>query len=79
MYSIKNQVTASLGEEAHLFLRAKDRRLHYSGQVVLFLCGGIWASIDLTQSRFNVQSTVFTVRNGGHSAGFDEEGALRIF
>jgi len=50
------QVTASLGEEAHLFLRAKDRRLHYSGQ-----------------------STVFTVRNGGHSAGFDEEGALRIF
>jgi len=50
------QVTASLGEEAHLFLRARDRRLHYSGQ-----------------------STVFTVRNGGHSAGFDEEGALRIF
>lgn len=50
------QVTASLGEEAHLFLRARDRRLHYSGQ-----------------------STVFTVRNGGQSAGFDEEGGLRIF
>jgi hypothetical protein len=27
------QVTASLGEESHLFLRAGDRRLHYSGQV----------------------------------------------
>ena len=26
-------VTASLGEERHLFLRAGDRRLHYSGQV----------------------------------------------
>ena len=25
------------------------------------------------------QSTIFTVRNGGHSAGFDEEGNLRIF
>lgn len=49
-------VTASQGEERHLFLRAEDRRLHYSGQ-----------------------STVFTVRNAGHSAGFDEHGALRIF
>ena len=26
-----------------------------------------------------LQSTVFTVRNGGHSAGFDEDGGLRIF
>jgi len=50
------QVTASLGEESHLFLRAGDRRLHYSGQ-----------------------SSVFTVRNAGHSAGFDEAGVLRIF
>ena len=49
-------VTASMGEESHLFLRAGDRRLHYSGQ-----------------------STVFTARNAGHSAGFDETGALRIF
>ena len=47
---------ASLGEESHLFLRAGDRRLHYSGQ-----------------------SSVFTVRNAGHSAGFDEAGVLRIF
>ena len=35
--------------------------------------------IGLILTRFDVQSTVFTVRNGGHSAGFDEEGALRIF
>jgi len=50
------QVTASLGEESHLFLRSKDRRLHYNGG-----------------------SGVFTVRNAGHSAGFDEGGELRIF
>ena len=49
-------VTASLGEDSHLFLRAGDRRLHYNGQ-----------------------STVFTARNAGHSAGFDEAGMLRIF
>ena len=41
------QVTASLGQESHMFLRSGDRRLHYCGQ-----------------------STVFTVRNAGHSAGF---------
>ena len=35
MNDINTQVTASLGEEAHLFLRARDRRLHYSGQVGL--------------------------------------------
>jgi len=50
------QVTASLGGESHLFLRSKDRRLHYNGA-----------------------SGVFTVRNAGHSAGFDEDGELRIF
>ena len=50
------QMTASLGMESHLFLRSKDRRLHYSGE-----------------------TKVFTVRNAGHSAGFDEEGSLRIF
>lgn len=50
------QITASLGEESHLFLRSKDRRLHYNGA-----------------------SGVFTVRNAGHSAGFDEDGELRIF
>ena len=55
-YSKLVQVTASLGQESHLFLRAGDRRLHYSGQ-----------------------SNVFTVRNAGHSAGFDEAGVLRIF
>jgi len=49
-------MTASLGEESHVFLRSGDRRLHYGGQ-----------------------SKVFTVRNAGHSAGFDEEGSLRIF
>jgi len=49
------QVTASLGDEAHLFLRSADRRLHYSSQ-----------------------SSVFTVRNAGRSAGFDEAGLLRI-
>ena len=50
------QVTASLGEESHMFLRSKDRRLHYNGN-----------------------NRVFMVRNAGHSAGFDEEGELRIF
>ena len=50
------QLTASLGQESHLFLRSGDRRLHYSGQ-----------------------SAVFTVRNAGHSAGFDEAGMLRIY
>eukprot|EP00092_Neocalanus_flemingeri_P018874 GFUD01020439.1.p1 GENE.GFUD01020439.1~~GFUD01020439.1.p1 ORF type:complete len:402 (-),score=104.32 GFUD01020439.1:270-1475(-) len=50
------QLTASLGDESHMFLRSGDRRLHYSGQ-----------------------TKVFTVRNAGHSAGFDEEGELRIF
>jgi len=49
-------MTASLGDESHMFLRSGDRRLHYSGH-----------------------SKVFTVRNAGHSAGFDEEGSLRIF
>jgi len=49
-------VTASLGLEAHMFLRSRDRRLHYGGE-----------------------TKVFTVRNAGHSAGFDEEGSLRIF
>eukprot|EP00092_Neocalanus_flemingeri_P035194 GFUD01038298.1.p1 GENE.GFUD01038298.1~~GFUD01038298.1.p1 ORF type:complete len:385 (-),score=90.89 GFUD01038298.1:233-1387(-) len=49
------QMTASLGDESHMFLRSGDRRLHYSGQ-----------------------TKVFTVRNAGHSAGFDEEGELRI-
>jgi len=50
------QITASCGEEAHVFLRVWERRLHYNGQ-----------------------NTVFTVRNAGHSAGFDEEGELKIF
>ena len=50
------QVTASLGQGSHMFLRSGDRRLHYCGQ-----------------------SAVFTVRNAGHSAGFDETGVLRIF
>jgi len=50
------QITASCGEEAHVFLRVCERRLHYNGQ-----------------------NTVFTVRNAGHSAGFDEEGELKIF
>ena len=53
---IKLQVTVSLGDERHLFLRSKDRRLHYNGA-----------------------SGVFTVRNNGDSAGFDEYGELRIF
>ena len=39
-----------MGEEAHLFLRARDRRLHYSGQVVLLIFGGnvrldVWVGI----------------------------------
>jgi len=50
------QVTASLGDDSHMFLRSRDRRLHYNGG-----------------------SGVFMVRNAGHSAGFDEEGELRIF
>ena len=67
-----------MGEEAHLFLRARDRRLHYSGQVAVSFKSLVFVlrTVDLN---FAVQSTVFTVRNGGHSAGFDEEGALRIF
>ena len=50
------QMTASMGQESHLFLRSMDRRLHYNGETM-----------------------VFTVRNAGHSAGFDEKGSLRIF
>lgn len=50
------QVTASLGDESHLFVRSHDRRLHYNGK-----------------------NLVFTVRNAGHAAGFDEGGVLRIF
>jgi len=50
------QMTASMGKDSHMFLRSRDRRLHYSGETM-----------------------VFTVRNAGHSAGFDEEGSLRIF
>ena len=50
------KVTASLGDESHMFLRSKDRRLHYNGN-----------------------TGVFIVRNAGHSAGFDEDGELRIF
>lgn len=50
------QVTASLGDESHLFVRSQDRRLHYNGR-----------------------NLVFTVRNAGHAAGFDEGGVLRIF
>ena len=30
------QMTASLGEESHMFLRSGDRRLHYSGQFKVF-------------------------------------------
>ena len=30
------QLTASLGQESHLFLRSGDRRLHYSGQSAVF-------------------------------------------
>jgi len=50
------QMTASMGQESHLFLRSMDRRLHYNGETM-----------------------VFSVRNAGHSAGFDEKGSLRIF
>ena len=46
-------LTASLGNEAHLFVKSHERRLHYSN--------------------------AFVVRNGGHSAGFDETGMLRIW
>ena len=64
-------VTGSRGEEEHLFLRSGDRRLHYSGQVNQ---GSCTPCADIT-----FQSKVFTVRNAGHSAGFDEAGTLRIF
>lgn len=47
-------VTASEGNESHLFVKSKDRRIHHS-------------------------SKAFTVRNAGHSAGFDETGSLRIY
>jgi len=49
-------LTASLGTEAHLFLRSRERRIHYDGV-----------------------SFKFIVRNAGHSAGFDEDGNLRIY
>ena len=48
-------VTTSLGDESHMFLSSKDRRLHHNGN-----------------------NSVFMVRNVGRSAGFDEEGELRI-
>ncbi|XP_040565763.1 uncharacterized protein fest [Lepeophtheirus salmonis] len=47
-------VTASLGEEAHIFIKSEDRRLHYNGNS-------------------------FQIRNGGHAAGFNESGSLRIW
>lgn len=47
-------LTASMGEESHLFVKSNDRRIHYNGKA-------------------------FVVRNAGHSAGFDEEGRLRIW
>jgi len=47
-------LTASMGEESHLFVKSNDRRIHYNGKA-------------------------FVVRNAGHSAGFDEEGKLRIW
>ena len=50
------QATASRGEESHFFLKAEDRRIHYTGS-----------------------TKVFTVRSHKHTAGFDEEGNLRIF
>jgi len=50
------KVTASLGEESHLFLKSAERRLHYNGE-----------------------NKRFTVRNAGHSAGFDERGNFTIF
>ena len=47
-------VTASEGEDAHLFIKSNDRRIHHDGGV-------------------------FAVRNAGHSAGFDEQGKLKIW
>ena len=31
------KITVSLGEESHLFLRSKDRRLHYNGARGVFI------------------------------------------
>lgn len=47
-------LTASMGEESHIFVKSNDRRIHYNGKA-------------------------FVVRNAGHSAGFDEDGQLRIW
>ena len=49
-------MTASLGEEAHLFLRARYRRLHYSGQVVLFIFGGNKRDCAWNKDWLNVNS-----------------------
>ncbi len=46
--------TASMGDEAHIFVKSNERRMHYNGHT-------------------------FVVRNGGHSAGFDDVGQLRIW
>ncbi|TRY61560.1 hypothetical protein TCAL_04192 [Tigriopus californicus] len=47
-------VTGSMGKEAHVFVKSKERRIHYNG-------------------------ASFVVRNGGHSAGFNEFGVLKIW
>jgi len=47
-------MTASMGDEAHVFIKSNERRIHYNG-------------------------TAFVVRNAGHSAGYDENGDLRIW
>ena len=45
-----------MGEEAHLFLRARDRRLHYSGQVgfcplIDMVGSSVWVVIVLCRNK----------------------------
>lgn len=67
-------VTASLGAEAHLFVKSKDRRIHHSEKVLL---SPFTQHFKCISSSLSLQA--FTVRNAGHAAGFDETDSLRIY
>ena len=68
--------TASVGADAHLFVKSNNRRIHSSENVRLIVRDFL-TSLWLIDFYFNLQG--FVVRNSGHSAGFDETDKLRIY
>ena len=68
--------TASIGPDAHLFVKSNNRRIHSSENVRLIVRDFL-TSLWLIDFYFNFQG--FVVRNSGHSAGFDETDKLRIY